>query len=146
MTGLSTITSQRLAQLLTVATGVSGVWITPEIRLFQNDITPGLATVVADLTEADFDGYVAVESEDPGEAVYNGDGSVTINWQSCQFSHDGGAVGNTIYGYYAAAAGGPGTDPLLFAVRFPEPIGMAAIGNAIIVVPGVRIVNPLAVE
>jgi len=141
MTGKVVFPLVQLGVILDNMTDAGKPWEEVTIRLFKNDVVPTPEMDTSVFEEADFSGYAEVLAEDPGSPVYEGDDSVTINWQSVQFSQAGTAVGNTIYGYYMTITV-LGIHSVIGAVRFPEPVGMAATGDAIIVVPGVRIMAP----
>jgi len=78
-----------------------------KMKLFQNNITPNQNTLLAELTEADFTGYVEATLTvwgDPYTDVING--GVSITAPSHQFvTTDPTTIPNTIYGYWIETAG-----------------------------------------
>jgi len=103
------------------------------LHLFQNDLVPDCATVLGDLTEADFTGYAEIEllnDEDPQTCVGKLQGPHTLPDETFAiyvdeqvFTASGTANPNTIYGAYITD-----DDGLLIAVkRFaePGPVGLA---------------------
>ena len=100
------------------------------LKLFQNNVIPSPATVLADLDEADFSGYAEV---DP--VVWNATyldpelGGASFNSNN-QWNFDGADVTpttNTIYGFWLESVAGT----LLAVGTFENPIPMAAAGDSI---------------
>lgn len=112
--------------------GVGNRYEVVHIRLFKNDLTPTPDTVVADLTEADFDGYADFGPVVWGAVFTNPDGYAEIVGGVAQFTDTGAVTPNTIYGYYATDAAGTG---LFWAERFEDPITMDENADAILVIP-----------
>lgn len=100
------------------------------IHLYKNDVEPSPTMIVGDFTEADFTGYVA-----SGVVVWGAtytdptDNAVTVG-DVKQFTASGSAVQNLIYGYMAKDGAA-----LVMAERFPTPIPIAALGDAVVMVP-----------
>lgn len=70
------------------------------IRLFKNNFTPTGASVAADFTEADFDGYASQTVVAWGAGFLNGSNQGEIDHAIKTWTATGGATPNTIYGYY----------------------------------------------
>lgn len=83
-----------------------------KVRLFKNNLTAGLDTVLADLAEADFSGYEAQDLVPFGPPEDAGDGVARSQVVSTVFAHDGGPVANTVYGYYVTYEPPTGTQLL----------------------------------
>lgn len=123
--------------------GLQGTWtawlastvLTPGIvGLFDND--PGtitVATVIADLTEATFDGYSAVALSSPVVLPPSSD-IVAAKFPACTFTAGASISTVDIYGYYVRANYGGG-DVLLWAEKFVAPITLSIVGQSIIVIP-----------
>lgn len=114
---------------------------TTELHLYQNNYTPGLGTVKADFTEADFDGYAEIVI--PGWTVplydpvsgepYNTPLTTTV------FTDTGAATPNTIYGWYMLDAVG---GQLMGCQRFDTPVVMDANLKTIALAIYFRLVGP----
>src|SRR4051794_24675060 len=89
------------------------------VRLFKNNYTPIATTVVGDLTEANFSGYAAVTPSFGSSATVTSKGTIT-DGSSRDFTHNGGATSNTVYGYYVTYESGGST--LLWAEKFDNPL------------------------
>jgi hypothetical protein len=87
-----------------------------QYHLYQNNITPGQATVLADFVEADFSGYAGGINAANWSApvIVSGHAKALANMIS--WTHNGGGVSNNIYGYYVLAFNGA----LLWAERDPN--------------------------
>lgn len=92
---------------------------TLKIGLFKNDATVNDATVLADLTAADFSGYAAWTPTHGAAATVSNQGKAAAG--SHNFDHNGGGTANTIYGAYLW---NDDTGKLLKAVKFDAPITM----------------------
>lgn len=71
----------------------------PKLHLFKNNITPGKAHVLADFTEADFDGYAPQTISNWVATVVSGHIAITTPDPNT-FTSTGGATPNDVYGYY----------------------------------------------
>jgi hypothetical protein len=99
-----------------------------KIKLFQNDVNPNPNTVIGDLTEATFSGYLAATAT-WGATFLNSDGKAEADAPSHMFARAAGATSNDIFGYWVEDAAGN----LLFAERFAgAPIPMAVVTDAIV--------------
>jgi hypothetical protein len=89
------------------------------MKLFQNNFNPTPASILADFTEATFDGYAAqVFKMDAGPTRF-ADGSIGT-WNLTTFHQTGNTTPNTIYGCYLLDPSGA----LAIAVRFDTPVQM----------------------
>jgi hypothetical protein len=98
-----------------------------EVNLFQNDVTPTPATVLGDLTVATFSGYAAIVVAALLAAYLDPIGGASAQIGTVQFDHSGGAVANTIYGFWVETAGGV----LILAGRFDQAVPMNVLGDSI---------------
>lgn len=92
-----------------------------KIKLFQNNFTPSPTSVLADFTEATFDGYAPVTvlaaAYPPSRTMP--DGSTLALFSSvADFEDSGNVTPNTIYGAYITDTAGTF---LLLSVRFDTP-------------------------
>jgi len=77
---------------------------TAELRLFQNDFVPNKDSVLADFTEATFDGYAA-PTLTFANAYIGPDNTVKLTAPSELFVPTGSTTPNIIYGWYIVANG-----------------------------------------
>lgn len=115
--------------------GLDGLTATVDLHLYQNDMAPSPSSVLADFTEADYDGYAeetitpatwAVFLQGISQAVAVGPGVV--------FSPTGSTTPNVIYGYYVTDNTGA---RLLWAERFAEPKVMNGVTTGFTLVPAI---------
>ena len=97
------------------------------VKLWQNDIQPTPATVLADLTEADFSGYLAETVLALLPAYLDPGGGASAQIATVQFNHDGGAVANVCFGFSVETAGGV----LILVGRFEDGVPMVQAGDSI---------------
>jgi len=97
------------------------------VNLYKNDVVPTVNTIRADLTAADFSGYLAVDTDWSTPAI-NGAGKAQTDCSEGVYTHNGGGTDNTIYGAFVDNEDG---DVLIYAERFPAPILMDADGAEI---------------
>lgn len=85
-----------------------------QMKLFKNDYNPVAGTILADLTVADFTGYVAknLAGAATQAALDAGNRAVTL-WNLLTWTKNG-VTGNTIYGYWVV----DGAGSLLWVERF----------------------------
>jgi hypothetical protein len=108
------------------------------VRLFKNNYTPLVTSVIGDFTEADFDGYSGYQAPTFVAAVINGSGKGIIIAGGLLWLCTGVATPNTIYGYYVTE----GTDAIaVYAERFAASISIAAPGDFVVVTPTVTAVT-----
>lgn len=101
------------------------------VRLFKSNTIPGPNTVLADLTEANFDAYAAATPTVAGGVFINSDGQAEQDWGMVQFLDGGAVTPNTVYGYYVTYHPAVGAESLLWAERFDSPVDMDAAGKVI---------------
>lgn len=109
---------------------------TPEdliLRLFKNNVSPAVGSVLADFTEATFSGYSLVTLtpanwSETSATVVRSDYAPAV-----EFTSDAGSQNEDIYGYYIATV----TSGILVAVeRFTNaPFNVADLGDKITVPP-----------
>jgi len=116
----------RLADVALVTIG--GNW---RLRLFQNNATVDEDTVIGDLTEATFSGYIEATPTFGGAAI-NGNDNAQADGSSETFTHSGGGTNNTIYGWYLVDNG---SGDLVWAEKYGAPVSMNAGGLFITVQP-----------
>jgi hypothetical protein len=104
------------------------------IHLFQNNIVPTPANVIADFTEATFDGYAPLALTALAGPFRQPDGSFRIlnDWA---FQMTGSTTPNLIYGYWAEDH----TGALIFAERWPAPVSMVDAFSEIHLTVGVGV-------
>ena len=114
----------------------TGSW---RVELFQSNTTPAPSTTFSQLTLATFSGYAA-QTPAFGTAT-----TVTVNNRNYDqitdtfqrsFVHNGGAVGNTIYGYVVYDAS---VNQILWLERFDFPVTLQINGDTIRVTAQVRL-------
>lgn len=122
------VPNEGIANMLKLATQQS---VPIKARLFRNDVTPTAATTLGALTEANHSGYAAQVLEPVADPVMTPNGKVMVQSMDVVFSHDGGLVGNSIYGYYVTIELETGP-ALWFAGRFKNaPLPMQAAEDEI---------------
>lgn len=97
------------------------------LGLFQSNTTPSDSTTLASLTAATFSGYAAATVSTfvtPTESTNKARTSAT----AVDFTHNGGATSNTIYGYYVYDNS---LSKLLWIERFDASVTMANNGDKI---------------
>jgi len=75
------------------------------VHLYQNDKVPAAADTAADYTPATFSGYAAQNMSGWGVPSIAG-GVAQVAPGTYSWTHSGGAVANTIYGWYATSLEG----------------------------------------
>jgi hypothetical protein len=105
---------------------------TTSIHLYKNDVTPGIATKVADLVEADFTGYASLTvaawdgtSVDPLTGLRQ-----IITGTGPQFTQTGTTITNTVFGMWIEFNG-----KIVLAERFDNPVAMDLTGKRIDLFP-----------
>lgn len=94
----------------------AGLLHNAQLCLFKNNYSPVDATVLGDLTEADFDGYARITLSTWSAAALDGSNKASSAIASQTFTMSApAATPNTIYGIYVLTAGGA----LLYAERNP---------------------------
>lgn len=99
-------------------------------RLFQNN--PGAAdedVTLADLTEADFDGYAEIEPITWDTIASNGDEEAETLSDVLEWERSAGAGGDqTVYGIYLTYTSYDSADKLLWFARFASSFDFDAVG------------------
>jgi len=105
-----------------------------QIGLFSNAIEPDVDTVLADLTEASFPGYVTIPAVDltwPDPAI-NDDGEAEsdgpiMTWEAT------GSPGSpeAIHGLYVSIVDDESEESLFVAYAFPEPVTITSAGDQV---------------
>lgn len=115
---------------------ILGAWMgdmnTFLLRLFKNDYTPLITSVVGDFVEADFAGYAEVALTAWGAIFTNANNQAETDEEVNVFTKEAGGSANTIYGYYVTDSSGV----LMWAER--NPAGgqvMSATGDTYSVLP-----------
>lgn len=105
-------------------------WDDLYVKLFKNNLTPGAATVLGDLTECDFAGYAAVLVSSWG-TVSTVSGRASVTGSTCTFTRSSTGTAQNVYGYYVVSDG-----DLLWVERDPSgPFSVASAGDNYAVVP-----------
>lgn len=113
-----------------------------ELRLFKNDLLPTFNTLLADVEEADFTGYVGDASVTFTNAVNEGPASAKIIEDGLSsFTCTGDSTINTVYGYFIEWEG-----ELIAARRFSSPIVMNQAGKNISIVAAIVLPSTLVDE
>lgn len=125
--------------VLTALTAVGGLLTGAKLGLFQNDVNPGRATLLADLDPATFDGYALSAAITWSAPVLGEDGFWRVVGDAKTFiSDDPQTTPNTIYGWYLVDAAGTG---LIGAERYEEARLIFEPDQSIIEVPQVGSVS-----
>lgn len=106
-----------------------------KLHLYKNNITPSRNTVLADLIEADFDGYAAIAALVWSAPFLDVDGTALVMGADAAFIATGGTTPNTVFGWYLTNAG---STVLIGVFAFNTPVGIAGAGQACPVVPFFR--------
>jgi hypothetical protein len=90
-----------------------------QMKLFQNNYVPTPTSILADFTEATFDGYVHQTFKFGIGPFRNFDGTYGP-YSNVSYTMTGSTTPNTIYGCYLVDS----TGAFALAIRFPQPIAM----------------------
>lgn len=106
------------------------------LRLYQNDPTISNTSIAGDFTEANFSGYTAWNFNQTGStwpaASSPGSGQAHSVHADVDFTHDGGATANDIYGAYITDSAGA----LIAAKRYSlAPFNIATVGQKFTISP-----------
>jgi len=136
-TEIQVVPSPALLLGLTQLLDTGGPFDTMTMFLFQNNIAPSRATVIGDLTIANYSGYANVVAVAFSASFYDADGTALALGADAPFIATTATpfVPNTIYGYGLANAG---LTSLRAAYRFATPVNVAQAGDACPVVPYLR--------
>lgn len=117
-------TGKKLALDILLAAGRN-----PKLKLFKNNVAVTDATVLGDLTEANFSGYAAKDLSAIAAASINGSDQGERHSNANNFVHSGGGTANTIYGWYIVIDDLAATPALILCENFPTPLVVAAVPN-----------------
>ena len=95
------------------------------LHLYKNDYTPTIDTILADLTEADFSGYSSVSFAGSATGV-DSDGYPIRESAVVLYEHNGGAIINTIYGFFIMD-----NNQIKYAERLASPVDMETTGDVL---------------
>jgi len=126
---MDTVYSREFLRMLAVA---SPTTVGPcVIKLFKNDLAPGVDSVIADFVEADFSGYAAIPHvAGDWSAPLNLPGpSVGTQTPLDHFEQTATTISNVVYGFWLEQTGPPVV--LVTCGRFDTPQNMASIGDTI---------------
>ena len=131
------VPSPQLLLGLTQLMAASGPFHLLDLGLYQNNATLSRATVIGDLTPADFHGYAAVTAVTFSSPFLDADGTALALGADHAFVATSGGTLNpqTIYGYYVGPAG---LADFAAAYAFDTPVPIVVVGNAVVVVPFLR--------
>ena len=96
------------------------------LHLYQNNITPADGDTLATYTEATFSGYAEITLDAWSAAFTDAGNKARVEEEAREFLHNGGAVNNSIYGYYITNVG---STQLLWAERNPAAPVVINAGN-----------------
>lgn len=118
--------------ILAALVATDGLLDDVEIHLYQNNYTPGPASVLGDFTEATFDGYAASDAVVWGTPFTDLLDNAVVAGGSKQFTSTGATTPNVVYGYYVTDAAGTGYK---YAERFDNPVNIDGAAQAVVVLP-----------
>jgi hypothetical protein len=104
----------------------------PKIKLFKNNLNPVVATVLTDLTEADFSGYADIDLSAASAAAIDGTDRGFRELDANTFTHNGGATTNSVYGWYVVLDDPSPAAELFMIERFSAPQLMGSVGDQIV--------------
>lgn len=101
--------------------------VNSKLKLFKNDVAISPSTVLADLTEADFSGYLAKTVAALLPAYIDPTGGASAQIATQQFDHTGGIVANVVFGAWLETLAGV----LILVVKFDQGVVMQAVGDSL---------------
>lgn len=107
-------------------------------KLFTNNLTFGVGTVIGDLTEATFSGYAAVTLSF-GTVATNGSGQAEMVSATATFTRAVGATSNSVYGWYLVDSFNTKLVALDNVTSAPK--SMTTVGDTITITFTVRLVR-----
>jgi hypothetical protein len=130
---LQIVTAGAVALLNVVKTAIiaAGSLGATKMKLFQNNVVVTPATLIGDLTEATFAGYVAKTLTWAVGPYLNPAGQAEIQNGSVNWTPTDSVTPNAIYGYWVEDAAGN----LLWAENFTTPRSMASTLDTITLLP-----------
>lgn len=137
MSAASVIPSEGAVKIVSDLGTYSNVSDNWNVGLFKNNVTVAFATVLADLSEADFDGYAQIGPLDWALGSVVGTAWQMIDSTTRQWTVSGGTnLPETIYGYFIT----DGTY-IIACESLATPIVLTAIGQVIQILPTILIGN-----
>lgn len=125
---------------LTALAGAGGSWNGAKLRLFQDGITPGPSTVLADLTAATYTGSGDSTAVTWNAARVDENNDERIAGSSKQFLQTGTGTVNVIGG--VAYVGDPAGTAFLIATKlFAAPIGFTITNRGVVVTPDLMLME-----
>lgn len=112
------------------------------VRLAKAVFVPSADLVLADITEADYTGYLPQMCAEVGVAWDDDDGNAVHSFAGAHFQPTGSVITNTIFGYVTTWAPDAGAVEVVEQVLFPVPIPMESVADAIDVIPLLKIGQP----
>lgn len=107
------------------------------IRLFVNDHEPDYLDSVGAYVQASWSGYPGFKSLVWGNPFINESAEGQVNAAQLLWQHDGGGIGELVYGIYVTDA----ADVLLWAERFDAPVSMTTAADTIAYQPRLTVIN-----
>lgn len=112
------------------------------VRLIKAPFVPAPNLVLADLTTADYTGYVNVSPAVAGVIWDNDSGDAVLSLESAHFQPTGSATPNDIYGWVCYGGAGAFAGLIIAMGVFDEPIPMNGVADAIDVIVRIAIGQP----
>lgn len=126
---MATISTAARLAIMDQLRGAGGVLNTPTLILFQNNLTITPATLVGELVECTYSGYVAEAGVTFQAAIIDPElGVVLVSESNYQFHLTAITVPNTVYGW---ALTNVGKTALYVASLFPTPYVLDAVNEEI---------------
>lgn len=115
------------------------------VRLYKDVIapTPDTPLTAFEAAEANFDGYAPSPTVVWGAVQTDFNGGAVVAGKSHQFTCTGPTNQNTVHGYFLVSGVAPATK-LIASERLPQPLPVADLGDAIVIVPKFGIPGPVA--
>lgn len=104
-------------------------------RLFDNNFTPAATSVLADFTQAAFNGYTAggAALANPVYAALDASNNRQVTWDAVTWTKAAGGATDTVYGAYFVLDAA--NTLCMWSILFDSPISMVATGNVITFTP-----------
>lgn len=115
--------------------GLDGLTATVELHLYKNDVAPTPTSILADFTEADFDGYGPETITPVSWPIFlKGISQAVAVGPAIVFSPTGSVTPNLVYGYFVTDSTGA---RLLWGERFEEEQVMNGVTTGFTLVPAI---------
>lgn len=112
------------------------------VGLYQNDFTPRVSMLTTDIAACNFSGYAGLAPTFSWSVPAYSGGYASMTAHEIVWGHNGGPVGNFVYGYYVL----DNTGELVWAERFcPAPMRVYRLGERVRMIPTLYLVNDLVV-